>query len=611
MRRTTNVLGALTCLACLAADRPPLAPAQPAFVPGWARGLVWYQILPETFRNGDPGNDVTADDQRRYFPDLPSGWRIHPWTSDWYALSEEEKADGKGLPFHLARRRYGGDLQGIIDRLDYLRDLGIGGIYLNPIFHSLSYHKYDALCFHHVDPNLGPDPAGDRALMAKETPDDPGTWVWTQADRLAIRLLEEAHRRGMRVMLDGAFHHLGVDSFAFRDVREKGERSRFKDWFTIYSFADPEKKTELRWKAFFTEYIYAALRKDRPEPNAYIFASTARWTRPVIDGVARDGVDGWRLDVADMIPHEFWKDWSARVRALNPEVYLMGECVAPSGAPERYVHPEGFSAVMGYGFKAAVEKFFVTGDFRASQLEAELARIRRVFPAESMHAMYNPLDTHDTERMSSRILNPHVLKLGDARDFGNPELSGLLPDFDTGKPGAEQYRRLKLVAIFHMTYVGAPALFHGDEVGMWGACRNHKPMVWEDLVHENETFAYGAGTPPDGDRKVRNDVVRVEKDVLEHFRKLIRLRREHPALRIGDFTTLVADDARELLAFSRSAGDQTVVVILNAGSRPQKFELRSDRAHRELLNADRTYPSMDGTVEVPVEAGWGAVLVRQ
>jgi cyclomaltodextrinase len=160
------------------------------FVPDWAKDAVWYQIFPERFRNGDPSNDPTKEDIAGAFPDAPGlPWRVHPWTSDWYARQDYEQ--DAPLPFHelVQRRRYGGDLQGIIDRLDYLQDLGITAIYLNPVFDSPSSHKYDGISYHHIDPNFGPDPAGDRALMAEENAGDPSTWVWTSADKLALELI--------------------------------------------------------------------------------------------------------------------------------------------------------------------------------------------------------------------------------------------------------------------------------------------------------------------------------------------------------------------------------------------------------------------------------------
>lgn len=188
------------------------------FVPDWAKGIVWYQIFPERFWNGDPGNDPRLEDQAGAWPhDQSPPWQIHPWTADWYELQPYERANGQSLWHNLQRRRYGGDLQGIIDRLDYLQDLDVDALYLNPVFSAPSSHKYDGAAYHHVDPTFGPDPEGDRALMAQENPADPATWVWTAADKLLhLRNNTPALRRGdfSTVMGDAA------EVYAFRRQHE-------------------------------------------------------------------------------------------------------------------------------------------------------------------------------------------------------------------------------------------------------------------------------------------------------------------------------------------------------------------------------------------------------
>ena len=133
----------------------------------WAKGLVWYQIFPERFRNGDTGNDPTVSEvpEAEGHPD----WQVHPWTSDWYAMQPWEKAQEDtfyAFPIVFARR-YGGDLVGVIEKLDYLKDLGVDGIYFNPVFEAESLHKYDGASFHHIDDNFGPDPTGDRKTLAE------------------------------------------------------------------------------------------------------------------------------------------------------------------------------------------------------------------------------------------------------------------------------------------------------------------------------------------------------------------------------------------------------------------------------------------------------------
>ena len=143
----------------------------------WFHQAIWYQIFPERFRNGDPRNDPDPASLAGTWPyKVPAGWAVVPWTSDWYALQPWEKADGWGMNTNMQLRRYGGDLQGIIDELDYLKKLGVNALYLNPIFESPSLHKYGAAMYHHVDRHFGPDPAGDLTLYQQEDPGDPATW---------------------------------------------------------------------------------------------------------------------------------------------------------------------------------------------------------------------------------------------------------------------------------------------------------------------------------------------------------------------------------------------------------------------------------------------------
>ena len=134
--------------------------------------------------------------------DVKDSIQTHPWTSEWYEIQQWENRH-----HNMQRRRYGGDLQGIIN-LDYLMDLGINAIYLNPTFMSPSHHKYDQTMYHHVDPTFGLDPEGDKEIIAKENPSDPSTWKWTSADLLALELIKECHKRGMRIIFDGVFNYI-------------------------------------------------------------------------------------------------------------------------------------------------------------------------------------------------------------------------------------------------------------------------------------------------------------------------------------------------------------------------------------------------------------------
>ena len=158
--------------------------------------------------------------------------------ANWFDQSKWEQKLGGKVRDHLYERRYGGDIQGIIDRLDYLKELGVGAIYLNPVFEAVSLHKYDGSTFHHIDVNFGPNPVGDREIMNEEIPDNPDTWKWTTADKLFLKLLSEVHKRGMKIIIDGVFNHTGVQFWAFQDIIKNQNDSNYKDWYRIKSFDD-------------------------------------------------------------------------------------------------------------------------------------------------------------------------------------------------------------------------------------------------------------------------------------------------------------------------------------------------------------------------------------
>ena len=209
------LLVSLLAASALRAAPPDLASKQ---VPDWAADAVWYQIFPERFRNGDPNNDPVRASLE---PPVQAGkdWKVSPWTADWYSREDWEKAEGPSFYQHgVFERRYGGDLQGVLDKLDYLRELGVNSLYFCPLFYARSMHKYDGNSYPHIDPYFGPDPAGDFARIDKET-SDPATWQWTAADKLFLRVVKEAHARGMRVILDGVFNHTGRDFFAFKNLQ--------------------------------------------------------------------------------------------------------------------------------------------------------------------------------------------------------------------------------------------------------------------------------------------------------------------------------------------------------------------------------------------------------
>jgi glycosidase len=589
------------------------ASSEKEFIPQWAKSVIWYQIFPERFRNGDPGNNPTVNDIRGADPvDPPRAWQIHPWGSDWYQLQEYEQQNGeKELWKHLLRRRYGGDLQGIIDKLDYLHDLGITGIYLNPVFDAPSLHKYDGACYHHIDPNFGPDPTGDRKLIQRENPQDPTTWIWTKADELVLQLIREAHQRNIRIIFDGVFNHMGITSFAFQDLLKNQQVSPYKDWFIVHSWENPDTGDKFNYEGWYGVKSLPELKEDEHGivngPREYIYAATKRWMNPKELGTEY-GIDGWRLDVAFCISHPFWKAWRKHVKSINPEAYLTAEIVKTPQEAVPYLAGDEFDGEMNYNFAViTADYFFNPGKSRisATEFDRQLNDLRDIYPSGVAYVVMNLFDSHDTNRLGSYIVNRGM---GSYRNWGQYFRMSKVehnPKYKVRKPTVEEIHLQKLFVIFQMTYVGAPMIYYGDEVGMWGAndpdCR--KPMVWDDIEYQPEVCN------PDQTKRTP-DTVEINRDLLIHYKKLINIRNRYKALQTGDFRTLMTDDKKDVYVFSRSLRDQTVIVALNNSHSNVIVSLSLDKniIWYDALN-DKNYKIDSDNLRLQIEAKWAAILV--
>jgi len=543
------------------------------FVPEWAKGIVWYQIFPERFHRGDTSNDPGLIDQINSWPhDQTSPYQTHPWTSDWYTRQPYEQGNGLNLSDTLQRRRYGGDLQGVIDKLDYLEDLGIQAIYFNPLFEAPSSHKYDAATWHHIDPNFGPDPNGDRKLITTETPDDPSTWKWTSADKLFLKLIDELHKRGMRLIIDGVFNHMGLNSWVYQDLVEKQRESRFSDWMKVEKWADESENGETIIRTWEGYKELPEIRQNRsgilPGPAKYIFDITRRWMDPEGNGDLSKGIDGWRLDVAFCIKHPFWKKWRKHVRGINPEAYLLAEIIDTPKKQQPYLKGDEFDAVMNYNFAFAVSEFFIRDKkpVLPSLLDKKLKELREAYPHQVSHVMHNLLGSHDTDRVASRIVNSRLFTMRNWSQYYH-KAKMVNPEYKTGQPDEKARHILKLMVVFQLTYLGAPVIYYGDEAGLWGPndpC-NRKPMLWPELNYDNET-----AFPNEPDRKPEPNGF--DADLHNHHRDLIRIRRESKALMNGEYRTLIADDDHSVFGFERYFGDERVAVIFNTGEETYEFQ---------------------------------------
>ncbi len=538
---------------------PRSIPPPASTVPSWAEDAVWYQIFPERFRNGDPGNDPVRGslEEPQY---VPLTWQTSPWTGDWYARAPWEVAEGSSFTNGVFDRRYGGDLQGVLDKLDYLDSLGINAIYFNPIFYARSLHKYECTAYQHVDPYFGPDPQGDIALIQQETL-DPSTWHWTSADSLFLRLLGEAHRRGIRVILDGVFDHCGRDFYAFKDVLTYQAQSSYKDWFTIYSFYDPHvpgsQFTYKSWNNYAPMPEFATSLDGSnlaPGPKQFIFEICRRWMDPNGDGDPSDGIDGWRLDTVPDVPVGFWTEWNTYIRSINPDVYTTSEVWTDA---TYYIKEGRFSGTMNYAACAfPIYNYLTWNTMLPSQFMSVVSGYMASYGRDATLVCQNLADSHDTERLASMIVNAPL-----STGWGSINSPLWNSAYLIRKPNARERQIQRLALLAQVTIPGAPMIYYGDEAGMWGATDpdDRKPMPWPDLH-----FAPQA-TDPRGYAMTPDDA-NFDSVIYNGYKSALALRHLYPSLRRGDFQQMAVNDSAGALAFSRSLSGEMMLVYFNRDS---------------------------------------------
>ena len=560
MTRTVRLFALLPlAIACW----PRAASAQPA-PPAWVADAVAYEIFPERFANGDPANDPTwaSLDFNDRIPQ--AAWQVTPWTADWYARADWERALGpRFYDDGVFQRRLGGDLQGVIDRADYLDSLGVSLVYFNPVFYAASLHKYDATSYHHIDPFFGPDPQGDIALIATET-SDPASWHLTAADRLFFEMLDALHARGIRVILDGVFNHTGTRFFAFEDVRARQQASRYADWYEITTWDDPATTAdEFDWNGWWGFKPLAVLANTpdgldlAPGPKAYIFDATRRWMDPDGDGDPSDGIDGWRLDVSGEVPDGFWRDWNALVSSVNPGAYTVAE---EWGDATDYLRRTDFQSVMNYHALAIpADDFLWDGKMGAAAFADTLVARFSAYPEATRAGLFNLYAGHDTDRLASMIVNGGLRATYD-RDAGPRQTER----YAVRAPNAAEREVQRLAVTLQMALPGLPMIYYGDEAGMWGADDpdDRQPMVWPDLVYADQSH------DPLG-RPRTPDPVRFDSTLFAFYQRAIAMRHGDAALRHGSLRVLAADSAAQSVAFERVLGAERRVVALNRSDRSQ------------------------------------------
>lgn len=624
MRRLILLLLAVLCLSCNQPKADKSKTENPhTDAPEWAQGVIWYQIMVERFRNGDPANDPTVQDITRGNPPAYlANWATTPWTQEWYKpdayfsdLHGQQAFGGFTIEKHHQKaqfRRYGGDLQGVWDKIDYLDSLGITAIYFNPLNDAPSLHKYDPTHWRHIDRNFGPSPAADVKMMAQETPDDPATWQMTGADQLFVNIIHELHKRGIRVIMDYSWNHTGNTFWAMDDIRAKGEKSKYVDWFTVHKFDDPQTTEDefdyQGWIGIKTlPEIKETVEHDPAIVKAYegnlhaeavkqhIFNISKRWLDPNGDGDPSDGVDGFRLDVAAELPLGFWREYRTYVRDIQPEAYLLGE-VWWEKWPDKLLDPapflkgDVFDAVMNYRWYRAARHFFndSPNEITVSEFTDSLMRFSSNLRQQNTYAMMNLVASHDVPRVATSLFNKNKYKYQTNASIDNP--------YKIHKPDADTRETLKLLLAQQFTYVGAPHIWAGDEMGMWGGddpnCR--KPLIWPDMTFEAEkSHPLGMKRPI--------DQVAFDKGLFDYYQKLISIRKANPLLIHGGLNFWKLPKKDKLLLYSRSNDTSAIFVVFNAYHVGVELNLNlplmEDESYTDLLSGKKINPKRGFTIE--------------
>ncbi len=400
-------------------------------VPDWAPDIVYYYIFPERFRNGDPGNDPRPGPHtfRDHSVEVHADWNEQPWLN----------GSGDGSDVLYSNDFFGGDLQGIIDKLDYIRELGANTLYLTPVFLASSNHKYDTADYTRIDPGFGSD-------------DD------------FSRLTAEAGKRGIRVIPDTSLNHSGDDSLYFDRYGKYPGIGAFEDgvirpdspyagWYRFHpGETDPER-----------QYTGWTGVRDLPEldKSSDGFRTFAYGPGGVMQRWLDRGAAGWRMDVAPWVPDDFWREWRAAIKAHRPDALTVAETWFDAS---KYLLGDMFDSTMNYIFRNVVIEYAAGGD--ASKLYGNIELMREAYPPQAFYGLMNLLSTHDQAR-TLHLLGPHR----PASDAATVALAK---------------RRLRLAVLLQMTFPGAPTVFYGDEVGVTGGDDpyNRGTYPWADLGGE-------------------------------------------------------------------------------------------------------------------------------
>ena len=512
--------------------------------PDWAKGAVMYQIFTDRFYNGDKSNDVETNEYY-YIGDYSR--RVTNW--DKY-------------PANMGVREfYGGDLQGVMDKLDYLQELGVEVVYFNPLFVSPSNHKYDIQDYDYIDPHYGkivddggevlPDGVTDNSQATKYKKRTTGLKNLEASNELFIKLVEELHRRGMKVILDGVFNHCGsFNKWMDRERIYEGEKdyepgayisadSPYRSYFRFFKEEPENWPYNGNYDGWWGHDTLPKLNyEDSVKLENYILYIGRKWVSPPYN------VDGWRLDVAadlgrsNEYNHDFWKKFRTAVKDANPSALILAEHY---GDPSDWLKGDEWDTVMNYDAFMEPITWFLTGMEKHSDEAREellgnidnfigsMAHHMSNMLTPSLQVAMNELSNHDHSRFLTRT--NHMV--------GRVE--------HLGPEAANEYVNkavMREAVVMQMTWVGAPTIYYGDEAGVCG---------FTD-PDNRRTYPWG----------------REDHELIAFHKEAIRIHKEHPALRTGSLKILGGEE--NVLSYARFKGNDRIVIVIN--NRSERTEVK-------------------------------------
>ena len=512
--------------------------------PDWAKGAVMYQIFTDRFYNGDKSNDVETNEYY-YIGDYSR--RVTNW--DKY-------------PANMGVREfYGGDLQGVMDKLDYLQDLGVEVVYFNPLFVSPSNHKYDIQDYDYIDPHYGkivddggevlPNGVTDNSQATKYKKRTTGFKNLEASNELFIKLVEELHRRGMKVILDGVFNHCGsFNKWMDRERIYEGEEdyepgayvsadSPYRSYFRFFKEGPENWPYNGNYDGWWGHDTLPKLNyEDSVKLENYILYIGRKWVSPPYN------VDGWRLDVAadlgrsNEYNHEFWQKFRRAVKDANPNALIFAEHY---GDPSDWLKGDEWDTVMNYDAFMEPVTWFLTGMEKHSDEAREellgnidnfigsMAHHMSNMLTPSLQVAMNELSNHDHSRFLTRT--NHMV--------GRVE--------HLGPEAANEYVNkavMREAVVMQMTWVGAPTVYYGDEAGVCGFTDpdNRRTYPWG---HEDQ-------------------------ELIAFHKEAIRIHKEHPALKTGSLKILGGEE--NILSYARFKGHDRIIVVIN--NRSERAEVK-------------------------------------